>query len=183
VTTKVLKSARSCEVGDVHVAIDELVAGARPRAVAAQARKSIEDSSTGESLPMSTEAFSVRVLTRLHAEFPEAADRTAALRVLEAALQIEQKKDASNGTTSEAPPPRKDKAAAEEAPVDEKSSAPLKRPPMPDLSSTGRSKLMQADGDEANEMNRHAGGRGGGINCPCCNPDDPQFLVDKMLMM
>ena len=38
------------------------------------------------------------------------------------------------------------------------------------------------DGDEARDNNKHRGG-GGGINCPCCNPDSVELLVDKMLML
>ena len=42
--------------------------------------------------------------------------------------------------------------------------------------------LLESDGDEAAAAFRH-NRTGGGANCPCCNPDDPEFLVDKILLM
>jgi len=208
VTTKILKSARSCEVADVHAAIDELVEGARPRAVAALARRRVEQSAPGDLsvtpgssssskvVPMAAETFAVRVLTRVSADFPSAGDRRAALRVLKAALRIELEHDgmpvsskttlnvtssAASSSTVGMVSPTVDAGIA--ASADSANNREVLRPPrvmpMPDLSMSGRSKLREADGDEASEMNRHAGGRSGGISCPCCNPDDPQFLVDR----
>lgn len=42
-----------------------------------------------------------------------------------------------------------------------------------------KSRLLESDGDEASAVLRHNGVR---PNCPCCNPDDPRVLMDKLLM-
>ena len=42
-------------------------------------------------------------------------------------------------------------------------------------------RLLEKDDDEASAM-RHQHQKGG-ITCPCCNPDDPEFILDKFLMM
>jgi hypothetical protein len=49
------------------------------------------------------------------------------------------------------------------------------------LPSHTRRRLLEEDDDEANAMRRQH--QNGGITCPCCNPDDPEFIVDKFLMM
>ena len=49
------------------------------------------------------------------------------------------------------------------------------------LPSQTRNRLLEEDDDEASAMRRQH--QNGGISCPCCNPDDPEFIVDKFLMM
>lgn len=49
------------------------------------------------------------------------------------------------------------------------------------LPSQTRRRLLEEDDDEASAMRRQH--QNGGISCPCCNPDDPEFIVDKFLMM
>ena len=49
------------------------------------------------------------------------------------------------------------------------------------LPSQTRRRLVEKDDDEASAMRRQH--QNGGISCPCCNPDDPEFIVDKFLMM
>ena len=49
------------------------------------------------------------------------------------------------------------------------------------LPSDTRRRLLEEDDDEASAMRRQH--QNGGISCPCCNPDDPEFIVDKFLMM
>ena len=49
------------------------------------------------------------------------------------------------------------------------------------LPSQIRRRLLEEDDDEASAMRRQH--QNGGISCPCCNPDDPGFIVDKFLMM
>ena len=49
------------------------------------------------------------------------------------------------------------------------------------LPSQTRRRLLEKDDDEASAMRRQH--QNGGISCPCCNPDDPEFIVDKFLMM
>tara|TARA_B100001758_G_scaffold171495_1_gene148389 strand:+ start:2529 stop:3053 length:525 start_codon:yes stop_codon:yes gene_type:complete len=49
------------------------------------------------------------------------------------------------------------------------------------LPSQTRRRLLEKDDDEASAMRRQH--QNGGISCPCCNPDDPGFIVDKFLMM
>ena len=49
------------------------------------------------------------------------------------------------------------------------------------LPSQTRNRLLEEDDDEASAMRRQH--KNGGISCPCCNPDDPEFIVDKFLMM
>ena len=49
------------------------------------------------------------------------------------------------------------------------------------LPSHTRRRLLEEDDDEASAMRRQH--QNGGISCPCCNPDDPEFIVDKFLMM
>lgn len=49
------------------------------------------------------------------------------------------------------------------------------------LPSQARRRLLEKDDDEASAMRRQH--QNGGISCPCCNPDDPEFIVDKFLMM
>lgn len=74
-------------------------------------------------------------------------------------------------------------AAAPKEPTAPKGPQRRRTAPMPDAGRAG-SRLLADDGDEAAAMNRHARGMGGGgIKCPCCNPDDPEFAVDKFLMM
>jgi len=229
-TDKILQTAVKCERSEVEAVVASLCAGAGPRATAAAARRQVEakaaaisaqagngsgsggtpGTSKSTPLPMSTEAFAVRVLTRLTDEFPEAENRLGALRVLEAAIKMEQEKlfqpsnssaegstggeDGAAASTSAASPAAASTTttpgAAAAVPPAAASAAPTasnsrggKPVVMPELGLSGGSKLLEKDGDEAAEMGRHTGGRGGGINCPCCNPDDPQFMVDKMLMM
>jgi hypothetical protein len=57
---------------------------------------------------------------------------------------------------------------------------PLRNSPM-SLPSQTRRRLLEDDDDEASAMRRQH--QTGGISCPCCNPDDPEFIVDKFLMM
>ena len=49
------------------------------------------------------------------------------------------------------------------------------------LPSYTRRRLLEEDDDEASAMLRPH--RNGDIACPCCNPDDPEFIVDKLLIM
>ena len=49
------------------------------------------------------------------------------------------------------------------------------------LPSHTRRRLLEEDDDEASAMRGQH--QNGGIACPCCNPDDPEFIVDKLLMM
>jgi hypothetical protein len=42
-------------------------------------------------------------------------------------------------------------------------------------------RLLENDHDEASAMRSQH--QNGGLSCPCCNPDDPEFIVDKFLMM
>jgi len=238
-TAKILQTAVKCERSEVESVVVSLCAGAGPRATAAAARRQVEAEMAAEDaaaaaasneafgtssgrhattsrapLPMSSEAFAVRVLARLGDDFPGLEGRSSALRVLEAALAMERAKinaaAASAATFGSAAGPA-DTASAPAAVVapagvsslsaqtaadalaaaaPSSAAAPAasglrggKPVVMPELNLGGGSRLLQKDGDEANEMARHTGGRGGGISCPCCNPDDPQFMVDKMLMM
>jgi len=231
-TDKILQTAVKCERSEVEAVVASLCAGAGPRATAAAARRQVEAEASATSaqaagassssgslqvpskstpLPMSTEAFAVRVLTRLNDEFPAAENRLSALRVLEAAMKMEQDKllqpsssapgsedgaaaSSSAGTPSDTtfvPTTAGAASAAASAPTSAAAAAAPtasvsrggKPVVMPELGLGGGSKLLEKDGDEAADMGRHTGGRGGGISCPCCNPDDPQFMVDKMLMM
>mmetsp|Transcript_10250 Transcript_10250/g.12437 ORF Transcript_10250/g.12437 Transcript_10250/m.12437 type:complete len:247 (+) Transcript_10250:50-790(+) len=174
VTAKILKSAKSCTEEEIIASIQDLCKGAKPRALAAHARRIIELKSS--SVPMNIESFTVRVLTRIFDDFPVNDDnenqesRIAALRMLQESIKLEL------GESLEDSPVE----ASEPTPPPPKTIPEVKRSkPAPTLQmSSGR--LQQNDGDEANEMMKH---RGGGLNCPCCNPDNPEFLVDKMLMM
>jgi hypothetical protein len=49
------------------------------------------------------------------------------------------------------------------------------------LPSRTRRRLLEEDDDEASAMRRQH--QNGGVTCPCCNPDDPEFIVDKFFMM
>ena len=49
------------------------------------------------------------------------------------------------------------------------------------LPSQTRRSILEKDDDEVSAMRRQH--QNGGISCPCCNPDDPEFIVDKFLMM
>ena len=44
-----------------------------------------------------------------------------------------------------------------------------------------RRRLLEKDDDEVSAMRRQH--QNGGVSCPCCNPYDPEFIVDKFLMM
>ena len=49
------------------------------------------------------------------------------------------------------------------------------------LPSQTRRSILEKDDDEVSAMRRQH--QNGGISCPCCNQDDPEFIVDKFLMM
>jgi hypothetical protein len=204
VANKILKSASSCIVEEVHAAVVDLVKVARPRAVAAKARqtlelKHIQSEPSGASLKVSilSEKFVARVLARVSEEFESESDRTATIQLLEIALQMEKERAKQHFipsqtdlklTTAEkmestSPSQSPSLSSSTAAMSTQKDNMRSPRAQIPSFVASGPSMLMAADGDESKEMNRHSGGRQGGISCPCCNPDDPQFLVDKMLMM
>ena len=41
-------------------------------------------------------------------------------------------------------------------------------------------RLLEKDDDEASAIRQQ---HQKGITCPCCNPDDPEFILDKFIMM
>lgn len=202
-TAKLLKAATRVERGEVEQVVADLCRGAQPRALAARARRLVEEGAHAGSagpVSMGAESFAVRVLTRIGDEFAgREEDRVAALRVLRQALDLElggelggplgaraheatsRIEPAGESTPSSVRPSETLPTGQREPPATHFSA---RRPgPAPDLAGElgGSRRLLESDGDEADLMGKHEGRRG--LSCPCCNPDDPRFLADKMLMM
>jgi hypothetical protein len=160
-TGKILKSAKSCSKEEVVSCVEDLCKGAKPRAVAASAKKVVE--ARGDIVPMSTESFTVRVLTHIDKEFLDKEARITALKMLHEAIQHELidygeiiiADDNNNNTKS---------ASSDTVGSDNKKEQAVSPPPVfvkrakpaPTLRMAS-SRFMENDGDEAVQMNRHKG--------------------------